>query len=82
MKNVYTAFRYSPPAVGFAALVEGGGTISAGPNANVSTNNGNVNTDGTTGNAAARRAGSVLGSLGMAGVIGLIVTVGAAAVGL
>ena len=42
MKNVYTSFRYNPPAVGFAALSQGGSTISNGPAANTTTNNGNV----------------------------------------
>ena len=81
MKNVYTAFRYSPPAVGFAALVEGGGTITTGPNANVSTSNGNVN-GSTADSAASRRADGGIGGIGLAGLIGLAIAVGTAAAGM
>jgi hypothetical protein len=55
LKNVYSAYRYNPAAVGFAALASGASTITNGTSTGTTSG-------GTTGNGTASGSGSGSGT--------------------
>ncbi|KAI9636922.1 aspartic peptidase domain-containing protein [Dioszegia hungarica] len=66
LKNVYSTFRYNPPAIGFAALSGSSDTITTGNAANTST----VGTGGSK-SAAGRSMELGLGAMGLAVTAGV-----------
>ncbi|WVR08878.1 hypothetical protein IAU60_005937 [Kwoniella sp. DSM 27419] len=70
LKNVYSAFRYNPPAIGFAALANGNSSVSTGSSSNATTSGGTTGSgsgSGSSSSATTVRAGGVLALLAVAG---------------